>query len=29
MQELFEYTEASAELTSRHVMSQVSYKWNN
>ncbi|MEF8937802.1 kinase anchor protein [Halobacteriaceae bacterium SHR40] len=29
MQELFEYSEASAELTSRHVMSQVSYKWNN
>jgi predicted Ser/Thr protein kinase len=28
MQELFDYTEASAELTSRHVMSQVSYKWD-
>jgi predicted Ser/Thr protein kinase len=28
MQELFEYSEASAELTSRHVMSQVSYKWD-
>jgi predicted Ser/Thr protein kinase len=28
LQELFEYTEASAELTSRHVMSQVSYKWD-
>ena len=27
MQELFEYSEASAELTSRHVMSQVSYRW--
>jgi predicted Ser/Thr protein kinase len=27
MQELFEYSEASAELTSRYVMSQVSYKW--
>jgi predicted Ser/Thr protein kinase len=28
MQELYDYTEASAELTSRHVMSQVSYKWD-
>ena len=28
MQELFEYSEASAELTSRYVMSQVSYKWD-
>ncbi len=28
MQEMYDYTEASAELTSRHVMSQVSYKWN-
>ncbi|WP_136715618.1 PrkA family serine protein kinase [Halorientalis salina] len=28
MIEMFEYSEASAELTSRHVMSQVSYKWN-
>jgi predicted Ser/Thr protein kinase len=28
MQELFGYSEASAELTSRHVMSQVSYKWD-
>jgi predicted Ser/Thr protein kinase len=28
MQELFDYTEASAELTSRHVMSQVSYRWD-
>jgi len=28
MQELFDYSEASAELTSRHVMSQVSYKWD-
>ncbi len=28
MQEMFEYSEASAELTSRHVMSQVSYKWD-
>jgi predicted Ser/Thr protein kinase len=27
MQELFDYSEASAELTSRHVMSQVSYRW--
>ena len=26
--EAFEYTEASAELTSRHVMSQVSYRWD-
>ncbi len=28
MVELFEYTEASAELTSRHVMGQVSYQWD-
>jgi len=28
MQELFEYSEAAAELTSRHVMSQVSYRWD-
>jgi predicted Ser/Thr protein kinase len=28
MQELFGYSAASAELTSRHVMSQVSYKWD-
>jgi len=28
MTEMFDYTEASAELTSRHVMSQVSYKWD-
>ena len=28
MQELFDYSEASAELTSRHVMSQVSYQWD-
>jgi predicted Ser/Thr protein kinase len=28
MQDLFEYSEAAAELTSRHVMSQVSYKWD-
>ncbi len=28
LQDLFGYTEASAELTSRHVMSQVSYKWD-
>jgi len=28
MQELFDYSAASAELTSRHVMSQVSYKWD-
>ncbi len=27
MQELFDYSEASAEMTSRHVMSQVSYRW--
>nr|WP_276260822.1 kinase anchor protein [Haloglomus sp. DT116] len=27
MQELFDYSEASAELTSRHVMDQVSYRW--
>ncbi|MFC7142573.1 PrkA family serine protein kinase [Halosimplex aquaticum] len=28
MQDMFDYSEASAELTSRHVMSQVSYKWD-
>ena len=28
MIDLFDYTAASAELTSRHVMSQVSYKWD-
>lgn len=28
MVEMFEYSRASAELTSRHVMSQVSYKWD-
>ncbi|MFT4947545.1 MAG: putative Ser/Thr protein kinase [Natronomonas sp.] len=28
MQDLFEYSEASAELTSRYVMSQVSYRWD-
>jgi predicted Ser/Thr protein kinase len=28
MLDMFEYTEASAELTSRHVMSQVSYRWD-
>ena len=28
MVELFDYSEASAELTSRHVMSQVSYRWD-
>jgi len=28
MVELFGYSEASAELTSRHVMGQVSYKWD-
>jgi len=28
MMELFDYSEAAAELTSRHVMSQVSYKWD-
>jgi predicted Ser/Thr protein kinase len=26
--DMFEYSEASAELTSRHVMSQVSYRWD-
>jgi predicted Ser/Thr protein kinase len=26
--EMFGYTEASAELTSQHVMNQVSYKWD-
>jgi predicted Ser/Thr protein kinase len=28
MCELFDYSEASAELTSRHVMGQVSYRWD-
>jgi predicted Ser/Thr protein kinase len=28
MEELFDYSAASAELTSRHVMSQVSYRWD-
>ncbi|MFC4246428.1 PrkA family serine protein kinase [Natribaculum luteum] len=28
MSDLFDYTEASAELTSRHVMGQVSYRWD-
>ncbi|WIV67447.1 PrkA family serine protein kinase [Natrialbaceae archaeon AArc-T1-2] len=28
MVELFEYSRASAELTSRHVMGQVSYRWD-
>jgi predicted Ser/Thr protein kinase len=28
LQEMYDYSEASAELTSRHVMSQVSYKWD-
>jgi predicted Ser/Thr protein kinase len=28
MQDLYEYSEAAAELTSRHVMNQVSYKWD-
>jgi len=28
MQEMYDYSAASAELTSRHVMSQVSYKWD-
>ncbi|WP_153553366.1 PrkA family serine protein kinase [Halomicrobium sp. LC1Hm] len=28
MRDLFDYSAASAELTSRHVMSQVSYKWD-
>jgi predicted Ser/Thr protein kinase len=28
LQEMYDYTAASAELTSRHVMSQVSYKWD-
>ncbi len=28
LQELFGYSEASAELTSRHVMNQVSYRWD-
>ncbi len=28
MQELYDYSEATAELTSRHVMNQVSYRWD-
>jgi len=28
MQEMFDYSKAAAELTSRHVMSQVSYRWD-
>ena len=28
LQEMYDYSDASAELTSRHVMSQVSYKWD-
>jgi predicted Ser/Thr protein kinase len=28
MQELYDYSEAAAELTSRHVMNQVSYRWD-
>ena len=28
LQELFGYSPASAELTSRHVMGQVSYRWD-
>ena len=28
MMELFDYSEAAAELTSRHVMGQVSYRWD-
>ncbi|MFC7133707.1 MULTISPECIES: PrkA family serine protein kinase [Salinibaculum] len=28
LQDMYDYSEASAELTSRHVMSQVSYKWD-
>jgi predicted Ser/Thr protein kinase len=28
MQEMYDYSAAAAELTSRHVMSQVSYKWD-
>ncbi|MEF8813185.1 MAG: kinase anchor protein [Halovenus sp.] len=28
LQEMYDYSEAAAELTSRHVMSQVSYKWD-
>ncbi|MCQ4333234.1 kinase anchor protein [Natronomonas sp. F2-12] len=28
MKELFGYSEAAAELTSRHVMGQVSYRWD-
>jgi predicted Ser/Thr protein kinase len=28
MTDLFDYSEASAELTSRHVIGQISYKWD-
>jgi len=28
MVDLFGYTEESAELTSRHVVNQVSYRWD-
>ena len=28
MMDLFDYSSASAELTSRHVMGQVSYRWD-
>jgi len=28
MMDLFDYSEAAAELTSRHVMGQVSYRWD-
>jgi predicted Ser/Thr protein kinase len=28
MVDMFDYSEASAELTSRHVMNQVSYRWD-
>ena len=28
LQEMFGYSPASAELTSRHVMGQVSYRWD-
>ncbi|MEF8882583.1 MAG: kinase anchor protein [Halapricum sp.] len=28
MTDLFEYSEAAAELTSRHIMGQVSYRWD-
>ncbi|MFQ3285678.1 MAG: putative Ser/Thr protein kinase, partial [Natronomonas sp.] len=28
LREMFNYSAASAELTSRHVMGQVSYRWD-